>query len=179
MTTSRAAWLTVAAVASSIIGCRKPEPVSPDSEGTFGPSPSSSQSLVVTRLRSGPESFTYSSSITESRRVVIRDDAAWRTAWAEMWARTGPSVPPLPAIDFSRDMIILAALGQRNSGGYSITIDSASRATSGAIVWVSKPTPGKCGTLAALTQPVDLARVPKVDGNVDFREREAVSPGCM
>lgn len=159
-------------------GCRKPEPVAPENATEDAATLSPGQ-IVVTRLRPGPNSFTYSSGITESRRMVIRDEPAWRTAWAEIWARTGPTPPPLPVVDFTQDMILLAALGQRNSGGYSIMIDSASRAAGGIVVWVTKLTPGKCGTTAALTQPVDLARMPQVAGNVEFREREAVSPGCM
>ncbi|MES2521248.1 MAG: protease complex subunit PrcB family protein [Gemmatimonadota bacterium] len=169
--------LTLAGLTS--LGCRKPEPVSPDGEGVLDPSVLPAQPLVITRLRSGPESFTYSSGITDARRTVIRDDAAWRSAWAEIWARTGPTPPPLPAIDFTRDMIVLASLGQRNSGGYSITVDSASRSAGGIVVWVTKLTPGKCGTTGALTQPVDLASMAKVEGTVTFREREAISPGCM
>ena len=179
MSLSRTVLLAAAAVATAIPGCRKPEPVAPENAAIVDATTPSSQSIVVTRLRPGPESFTYSSGITAPRRETIRDEAAWRAAWAEIWARTGPTPPPLPTIDFTRDMIVLAALGQRNSGGYSITVDSASRATSGIVVWVTKLTPGNCGTLAALTQPVDVVSMPKVAGTAEFREREAVRPGCM
>lgn len=178
MRVSRTALLALVAAALTAAGCRKSEPVSPENAATTDPTALPAQSLTVTRLRPGPNSFTYSSGITEPRRVVIRDDAAWRAAWEEIWARTGPTPPPLPAIDFTRDVIVLAALGQRNSGGYGIMVDSASRATSGTVVWVTKLTPGKCGTTAALTQPVDVVSMPKVAGNVEFRERETVSPGC-
>jgi hypothetical protein len=181
MSLARAALLAVAAAALTASGCHKPEPVAPEivaTDVTAQPAPAS-QPIVVTRLRPGPHSFTYSSGITEPRRAVIRDEAAWRTAWAEIWARTGPTPPPLPAIDFTRDMVVLAALGQRNSGGYSITVDSASRAAGGIVVWVTKLTPGTCGTLAALTQPVDVVSITRMAGSVEYREREAVSPGCL
>ena len=178
MLPSRALLLAAAAAAVASPGCRKPEPVAPENTAIVDANALPSGPIVVTRLRPGPDSFTYSSGITVPRRELIRDEAAWRAAWAEIWARTGPTLPPLPVIDFTRDMIVLAALGQRNSGGYGITVDSTTRATSGIVVWITKLTPGNCGTLAALTQPVDVVSMPRVTGTVEFREREAVRPGC-
>lgn len=44
-----------------------------------------------------------------ARREVIRDDAAWRAVWAEL--REGSALPAEPpAVDFARDMVILAAM---------------------------------------------------------------------
>jgi hypothetical protein len=44
-----------------------------------------------------------------ARREVIRDEVTWKTVWAEL--REGSSLPAEPpAVDFARDMVILAAM---------------------------------------------------------------------
>ena len=69
-------------------------------------------------------------------------------------------------------MVILAALGRRPSLGYDILITSALRDSAGIEVFRvrSKPTQG-CPVPAAITEPVDLARVPTSDLPVRFTER--------
>ena len=68
--------------------------------------------------------------------------------------------------------VILVALGERPTGGYSIFIDRVTELQDGSIeVLVRSVAPGPtCGVTAALTQPVDIARVPRRDGSVSFRE---------
>ena len=131
--------------------------------------------IQVTRLRSEPYSFSYNSGFDQPARLVVRDPAAWQSAWQQTFGRQRP-VPPLPEIDFSREMVVLVALGSRASGGYTILIDGATSTDSGASIAVRSVSPGpKCGTTAALTQPVDIARVPRLTGNVSFVERNEVS----
>jgi hypothetical protein len=130
--------------------------------------------LPVTRLKTEPYTFTYSSGFERSARLVIRDSAAWRMAWDTVHIRSSPM--PLPAVDFSKEMIVVAALGLRNAGGYSIYVDSASESASGIEVVIRSVSPGKtCGVTAALTQPVDIARLPRREGAVRFAERSEVS----
>jgi hypothetical protein len=134
------------------------------------------QSVPVTRLAAGAESFTYYSELTESTRLVIRD----ASAWAEMWARlsTVRPVPPLPTVDFNREMVVVTALGARPSGGHSIVVEGASREGGTVYVTVRSETPGSgCLLSQALTSPVDVARMPRTDDPVQFRER-TVTRGC-
>jgi hypothetical protein len=85
-------------------------------------------------------------------------------------------VPPLPEIDFSKEAIVVAALGQRGSGGYSVIFESASANGAGGInVVVRSISPGSnCGTTAALTQPADVARIPAGYTSIQFVEKVAV-----
>jgi hypothetical protein len=140
-------------------------------EATLPPQPD----ISVVRLRSEPYSFEYSSGLDAPARVVVRDLQTWQSLWAQIYRRHG-AAPPLPTIDFSREMIIVAALGSRASGGYGIIIDGASWQGSGIAVTVRSISPGpRCGVTAALTQPVDIARMPRRDGEVRFVERAEVS----
>ena len=66
-------------------------------------------------------------------------------------------------------MVIVAALGERTHGGYTIRVDSALRTADGLTVWIGMITAGPhCGTVTMLTQPVDIASLPRIDGAVRF-----------
>ena len=127
--------------------------------------------LTFVRLRSEPYSFTYNSGLHTAARMVIRDAAAWQQAWAELWRDHTP-VPALPAIDFERDMVIVAALGDKATGGYSIFVDSVTDTANGLAVQVRTVSPGtNCAVTLAVTQPVDIARVSLRGGSVSYVER--------
>ena len=123
--------------------------------------------LDVHRFRTDGASFTYFSGMRQSQRLVVRDQGTWLATWTSI----SNSIPsqPAPAVDFSTQMVVVAALGERNHGGYTIRVDSAVTTNEGITVWVGTITAGAhCGTVAALTQPVDIALLPRVDGAVRF-----------
>jgi len=126
--------------------------------------------LKVTRLSSDPISFLYASQLRQSERLVIRDQAAWVAAWSSLWPAFAP-IPAPPNVDFSREMIVLVAMGERPTGGYTILVDSAAASASGVTVWIGTSSPGlHCVTTQAFTQPVDIARLPRIDAAVRFAE---------
>lgn len=132
--------------------------------------------LKVARLRATGGSFDDNSGLVDSLRIVVRDSVAWRSLWAQI---NRPFIPPptLPAIDFDRDMIIVAALGAKPTGGYGIMIEGAAEDSSGIEVSVVLSAPGNgCALEAARTEPVDLARMPVTKRPVRFRERTVVVP---
>jgi PrcB C-terminal len=132
--------------------------------------------IPVVRLRSDPYSFAFFSGMSTSSRLVVRDAATWQSAWAQVYRGTSP-VPPAPSIDFSREMVIVAALGTRGSSGYDVLIDGATEADAGgAVIAIRSTSPGAgCASLTVLTQPVDIARMPIRDGAVTFVERSSVT----
>src|SRR5215211_7596813 len=77
--------------------------------------------VPIVRLRSEPYSFAYNTGLVQPVRLVVRDTDTWRSTWSRIYERHSP-VPPLPEVDFSKEAIIVAALGQRGSGGYSIIL---------------------------------------------------------
>ena len=137
--------------------------------------PAARTPLTVTRLRSEPFSFTYVSQVRQPEQLVIRDQAAWVKAWASLWPSLAP-IPAPPNVDFSREMIVFVALGERPTGGYTILVDSAGANAAGVTVWIGTLSPGPhCGTTQALTQPVDIARLPRQDASVQFVETPRVA----
>lgn len=156
----------------------------PDSGGT---------PVRVTQLgpeRSGPRwSYQDSGCLSSPARIVIRDRETWDKQWKQMVAgpacgvsfsreANGTIVPtPLPAppdIDFSREMIIVAAMGPRPTGGYAIIVDSAYERSDKLEIIVRSISPGSCGVWTMETQPVDIVRIAKSERPIVFREIKAV-----
>ena len=112
----------------------------------------------------------YNTGLRDSTRRVITDGVALAALWGLAYEGRG-EVPSLPRIDFDREMVVVAALGTRASGGYTIQVDSA-RATDRAVeVFVRRLGPGPtCGTTAALTEPAVVVAIPRSDAPVRFLE---------
>jgi hypothetical protein len=129
-----------------------------------------------TRLAGSDASFTVFSGFTDSARIVVRDSATWRETWQTIHRPFIPP-PPVPSIDFSREMVLVAALGARPSEGYEIVFENVREDTVGLEVdiLVSEPARG-CPVAAAMTQPVDLARIAASARAVRFRQRNVVVP---
>ncbi|HZN98129.1 MAG TPA: protease complex subunit PrcB family protein [Gemmatimonadales bacterium] len=111
--------------------------------------------------------------VSESRRLVIRD----ANAWAEFWSELG--VGERPEVDFSRDLVIAVAAGQRPTGGHEIAVGQVAQNSGALTISVVETTPGpNCMTTASLTQPVDVVVVPSVNAKSwSFVERREVR-GC-
>lgn len=134
--------------------------------------------------RPGPRtSFTTGGGIWDQLRVVVRD----RESWLDVWKRIHrpdpnrgpyPEPPPLPEIDFSREMVVVAAMGRRPTSAYAIIIDSAyERDDQLEVVVRSVENRKGCGAFTMMTAPVDIVRLPKTERSVVFREIEVV-PDC-
>jgi len=100
---------------------------------------------------------------------VIRDASAWKDLWKQTNSNSS-SQPPIPEIDFSKEMILGAYLGQKNSGGYGIKISRVQERDNCLEVYVEKSAP-KLGmmTTMALTQPYHLVKTALTDKEVIFR----------
>jgi hypothetical protein len=131
--------------------------------------------VPVNRLRAEPYSFTYSSGLRQPERLIVRDLTTWRAVWAAIWRNITP-VPEPPVVDFAREMIVVAALGERQSGGFGIFIESARVTSNGLAVGIRTVAPGpRCNTFGASTQPVDIARLSRIDGVVRFTDVAVVA----
>lgn len=113
------------------------------------------------------------SSYDEPARLVIRDAGEWTQLWAEV---AGQGSAP-PSVDFTRDMVLVAAMGQRNTGGYSILVEGVFEAADGIYVQVLETSPGpRCVTTQALTAPLTVVTIPRREGAVLWLERSRTDP---
>jgi PrcB C-terminal len=111
--------------------------------------------------------------IGEARRLVIRDANGWDQFWSEL------AVGDRPDVDFSRDIVVAVAAGQRSTGGHEIVVDRVTQADGELRIDVLEKSPGpNCMTTASLTQPVDVVVVPAADARSwRFVERKEIR-GC-
>lgn len=117
----------------------------------------------------------YYSGLGAAERTVIEDQSAWAAAWAKLSANTRPA-PPAPMIDFARYSVILVALGERGTGGYSIEVTRLASTSDYLYAEVTSTSPGsRCGTTQALTQPYDIVRIPRAHPPVVFTERSVTN----
>lgn len=163
-----AMMLLCLATASCSPAAKSPDDGSPRREAA-GP-------VTVTPLDSSLQNYyRHSSGYGDSARLVIRNRDQWDDVWSRIVSNHGPK-PPAPTIDFSREVIIVAALGTRATGGYSIAVTDVSEESAGLVATVVRTNPGPtCGTTAALTAPVDIVRVNRLDVPVRFVEQQRVT----
>lgn len=106
-----------------------------------------------------------SSTLQHPHREVIRDSSRW----AQVWGFTGRR-ESLPPVDFSREMVILAALGAYASTGYEVTVDSARVADGQHLIYLHTTLNDYCPGGAAMTAPMDLVRLPRSDLPIRYAE---------
>lgn len=118
-------------------------------------------------------SFRHMSGLYRERLMIIRNEAEWLGQWRRINARQDP--PPLPAVDFGREMLLMAAMGPQPTGGYRVVIDNVIEQPAELLAFVRFISPGRrCGALAARTSPVDIVRIPVSSKNVRWAvERQA------
>jgi hypothetical protein len=111
---------------------------------------------------------------TDSIRLEIRDVASWRNIWSRATAGQA-SAPPLPAVDFSRHMLLLVGAGRLRSGD-QIHVDSIGtrRGTTVAVV----RTTVECQPFPAVAYPFEIVRVKRSDRAVLFVERQSKPADC-
>ncbi len=111
------------------------------------------------------------SGISTPERVVIRDDSSYARFWNGLGAGERPSV------DFSRDVVIAVAAGQRQTGGHSIAVGRVVRSGQGLAVEVVETEPGSgCSVTQAITQPVDVIAVAAADAKTwSFSDRKVTA----
>ena len=96
--------------------------------------------------------------------------------WIDLWEkRQGSGAPQRthPAVDFSRDVVVVAALGSKLTGGYSLEISKIVQTKDNVEVTVriGAPAPGSTPR-GGPTSPFVFVRMKKPDKPVTFKEEE-------
>ena len=77
--------------------------------------------------------------------------------------------PPVPTIDFDNKMLVVIALGERNTGGYSIQVNSILETKNEIKINVSENKPGPtCLTSSVMVYPFQLIEIPKTAKKITF-----------
>ena len=117
------------------------------------------------------------SGMNARERLTVQSANEWLNLWSRIHGTQSP-IPPIVEPDFNTEVALVAAMGEKPSGGFTITIDSVTRHERGSIVYVTEKSPSEsCITPAVLTQAVHAIRAPKIDGTTWWRER-SVTETC-
>ena len=117
------ATLFLPVVALIFSSCATPPPV------TTSPAiPEGAMSVPIRRDDNAVSLFQGNSGMTDSARVVIRNEADWRRTWAQLIGHITPA-PEAPPVDFTKEMVIVAAMGTRPTAGSMIRIARVGRSS--------------------------------------------------
>jgi hypothetical protein len=114
----------------------------------------------------------YFSGLTDSAVYVVRTPAEWTALWAKATRNQSPA-PPAPAVDFSRYMVLVVAMGSRPTTGYTVSIDRVADVDGGRVVEATLTSPVHCVTGQAFTAPFAAVVAPLTALPVHFVNRAA------
>lgn len=104
--------------------------------------------------------------------LVIKSREEFSNYWQQLISPVPPGqwVPPMPEIDFSKETVVVSAMGSKPSSGYLTLIDGACEVDGQVEVFVSNVDDGCGAQLAVVTYPADAVRIPRTDLPIVFRE---------
>jgi hypothetical protein len=145
------------------------------------PIPAGARTETVRRIALQPDGGSAGlmfSGIHSQARQVIQDEATWRAVWQQIFAGRVPQ-RELEPVDFSKETVLLAAMGDCSNSGFSILIDGVFTDGTGTTAAVSSTSPdpmcmGGMMTAQVITQPLDVVAIPKASA-VTFAERGSMS----
>ncbi|HKI00980.1 MAG TPA: hypothetical protein VKK31_03270 [Thermoanaerobaculia bacterium] len=109
-------------------------------------------------------------------RDVARDEAAWKALWDRL--REGergilPAEPP--AVDFSRDMVIVAAMPTQGCVA-KVTIRGIAQSGGGLLVDLLEAPPAPNCVCIVSERPLHVVRLPRSEGTIRFNAEQGVTP---
>lgn len=116
----------------------------------------------------------YYAGLAQPEYLVVNSREKWQEVWQELEPRTsrqqGQASPnPLPDVDFRKSVLIIAAMGSRRTGGYSVAISSVVETPWRIVVTVAEQSPGpKCATTQAVTHPIAIVTTAQTQKPFEF-----------
>lgn len=114
------------------------------------------------------------STLRFERMQAITDAGTLTSVWQQV------SADAPPAVDFTRDMVVLVASGEHRSGGYSVVVTGVEQDAANMYVQVQLRSPGDaCVVSEALTQPYHIVLLPRSELPVQFEiQHETIACGA-
>ncbi len=117
------------------------------------------------------------SSMKNQQYVDVHNQADFAALWTKTFK--GFPAPTMPQVDFSKDMVVGAFLGEQNHGGYLIRIKKIDSSGTTTNVTVEVTIPGtNCRYPNAFSQPYMFATIPASSKPVNFNVTQRNAPPC-
>ena len=111
-----------------------------------------------------------SSRITAQSFLTIRTAQEWQDLWHKH-ASNSPTPPPLPAVDFSRKMVIAIFLGTKPTGGYGVEILRVKMSGDKLLALYKETVPPRGAMVTqVLTQPYHMIKIQQSSVEVIFQQ---------
>src|SRR6266853_500439 len=121
------------------------------------------QTLPIRSLKKGAFS-----GIREVKQEVVTSAGAWEKLWKQHTQGAGES-EKIPAVDFSKEMVVVATMGTKRTGGYAIEIVGVEAKDKTLKISVKKSSPPPDAmTIQALTAPFHFVAVLKSNLKSEF-----------
>lgn len=79
-------------------------------------------------------------------------------------------------VDFAKDTLLVAFIGSRTSGGYSVNFEKIEDRGSILVAYIVEVEPGEnCLVTQSITYPIHIVKIPKTDKKVQFIKRTKTS----
>lgn len=105
---------------------------------------------------------------------VIATQQELEKVWKQAWSRIS-DVPQLPTLDFSKNQVILIALGAKNNGGYGLEIEKLTETKNELVVNYFETKPGEnCMTTQAIVFPLEIIEIEKNAKKIVFNSSEKI-----
>jgi len=123
------------------------------------------------------------SGVTESVRVVIRDQEALEDLWLRATSEQ-LETPALPQIDFEREMVLVAGAGRMTTEdrieitGAGVRRRRTQQGNEEDVLIVQVVTVRGCGRVTADAYPVDIVKVARFDDRVQWEEQTDQVTDC-
>lgn len=123
-----------------------------------------------------------STGIRRQLNLLVNDNSQLQAIWKELWKGREEIGGAPPQIDFNSQSVIVAALGGRPSGGYSVTIDVQLSSPTELSILVTEHKPdskpgSNCIVTAVVTYPTSVMTVPVAAKTATFRSR-TITESC-
>lgn len=110
----------------------------------------------------------YYSGYKEGERLLVRTERTWKEVWNIHTRRRTPK-PPLPVINFKKEMVIAVFRSERQTSGYQVEITGIEKKGSEIVVTIKEtsPQPGNI-VMPILTQPYHIVKTKKSIRSIRF-----------
>jgi hypothetical protein len=105
-------------------------------------------------------------------RTVVRDPGRWEAVWSELW---GDPAPPLPDVDFEREMVVVASAALVCFA--DVKIEAVQQGAGGVHVSLADSGPSTTCLCAAPETTFHAVRTRRVEGPVEITARQ-IPPTC-
>lgn len=121
----------------------------------------------------------YSGIRTPRAELISRADI-WQRTWDEIMSDGRSPKPAIPAVDFDRNILIFAALGQTADSCKGIAVERVERRGGELLVSIKETRPpASCSCPPVVVNPVHVVSIPRAAAGVVFERRTVTEgPGC-